>query len=236
MLTLDWLCSNEGMFQAFSLVWQTAQIGRLHKTGGTYYQNCMYPIDSAWPAFLMPFLLLWPVSGHHSRGFTVPPTKRAYSALHSQALTECSPMDSALGRSFTDVQYQIKEKKKKKRTEKNRRKKKNTQKKTLYKYTVPYSSELHIRQQAVCTPSRTLRFSSDTHMLKIQQYKRKTQSFRIFSCFRPHIWNSLPKDLRHCSAPSSLKSKRTWQRNKREMGIKWQPWDSRQERDIRHPQ
>ena len=87
------LCSNEGMFQAFSLVWQTAQNGRLHKTKGTYYQSCMYPTDSAWPAFLMPFLLLSPASGHLSRGFTVPPTKRAYSALHPQALTECSPLE-----------------------------------------------------------------------------------------------------------------------------------------------
>jgi len=85
------LCSNEGMFQAFALVWQTAQKGGLHKIGGTYYQSCMYPTDS--PAFLMPFLLLLPVSGHLSRGFTVPPTKRAYSALHPQALTECSPLD-----------------------------------------------------------------------------------------------------------------------------------------------
>ena len=87
------LCSNEGMFQAFSLVWQTAQNGRLHKTKGPYYQSCMYPTDSAWPAFLMPFLLLSPASGHLSRGFTVPPTKRAYSALHPQALTECSPLE-----------------------------------------------------------------------------------------------------------------------------------------------
>ena len=87
------LCSIEGMFQAFALVWQTAQNGRLHKTGGTNYQSCMYPTDSAWPAFLMLLLLLLPVSGHLSRGFTVPPTKCAYSALHPQALTECSPLD-----------------------------------------------------------------------------------------------------------------------------------------------
>ena len=33
------------------------------------------------------------VSGHLSRGFSVPPTKRTYSALHPQALTECSPLD-----------------------------------------------------------------------------------------------------------------------------------------------
>ena len=41
----------------------------------------------------------------------------------------------------------------------------------------------------VDTPSRTLRSSSDISMLKIQQYKRKTHGFRIFSCFVPHIWN-----------------------------------------------
>ena len=96
---LDWLwgrlqvCSNEGMFQAFTLVWQTAQNRCLHKTGGTYYQNCMYPTDTAWLAFLMPFLLLLPASGYLSCGFTAPSTKHAYSALHPQALTECSPLD-----------------------------------------------------------------------------------------------------------------------------------------------
>ena len=41
----------------------------------------------------MTFLLLLPVSGHLSRGFTEPPTKRAYSALHPQALTECGPLN-----------------------------------------------------------------------------------------------------------------------------------------------
>ena len=59
----------------------------------------------------------------------------------------------------------------------------------------------------VYTPSRTLRSSSDTRMLKIQQYKRKTHGFRTFSCFGPHIWNSLPQDLRHCSTLSSFKAK-----------------------------
>ena len=59
----------------------------------------------------------------------------------------------------------------------------------------------------VYTPSRTLRSSSDTRMLETQQYKRKTHGFRTFSCFGPHIWNSLPQDLRHCSTPSSFKAK-----------------------------
>ena len=57
----------------------------------------------------------------------------------------------------------------------------------------------------VYTPSRTLRSSSDTRMLEIQQYKRKTHGFRTFSCFGPHIWNSLPQDLRHCSTCHLLK-------------------------------
>ena len=52
---------------------------------------------------------------------------------------------------------------------------------------------------------RTIRSSSDTRMLKIQQYKRKTRRFRTFSCFGPHIWNSLAQDLRHCPTLSFLK-------------------------------
>ena len=59
----------------------------------------------------------------------------------------------------------------------------------------------------VYTPSRTLRSSSDTCMLKIQRYKRKDHGFRAFSCFGPHIWNSLPQDLRHYSTLSSFKAK-----------------------------
>ena len=59
----------------------------------------------------------------------------------------------------------------------------------------------------VYTPSRTLRSSSDTRMLEIQQYKHKTHGFRTFSCFGPHIWNSLPQDLRHCATLSSFKAK-----------------------------
>ena len=59
----------------------------------------------------------------------------------------------------------------------------------------------------VYTPSRTLRSSTDTRMLEIQQYKRKTRDFRIFSCSVPHIWNSLLQDLTHCSTLSSFKAK-----------------------------
>ena len=43
----------------------------------------------------------------------------------------------------------------------------------------------------IYTPSLTLRSSSDTRMLKIQRYKHKSHGFHAFSCFGPHIWNSL---------------------------------------------
>ena len=47
----------------------------------------------------------------------------------------------------------------------------------------------------VYTPSRTLHSSSDTRMLKIQHWvQTDTRGFRTFSCFGPHIWNSLPQD------------------------------------------
>ena len=49
---------------------------------------------------------------------------------------------------------------------------------------------------------------SDTCMLVIQQYKLKTHGFCTFSCFGPHIWNSLPQDLRHCSTLSFKKKKK----------------------------
>ena len=56
--------------------------------------------------------------------------------------------------------------------------------------------------------SYTTLLACDTCMLEIQQYKRKTHGFRTFSCFGPHIWNSLPQDpLRHCSTLSSFKAK-----------------------------
>ena len=70
----------------------------------------------------------------------------------------------------------------------------------VYGFGHAYLSEL----LHVYSLSRTLHSSSDTHMLKIQQYKRKTRGFRTFCCFGPHIWNSLPQDLRHSSTLSFL--------------------------------
>ena len=56
------------------------------------------------------------------------------------------------------------------------------------------------------SPSRSLRSSSDTRMLKIQRFNRKTHGFRTFSHFGPHIWNNLPQGIRHSATLSSFKS------------------------------
>ena len=56
------------------------------------------------------------------------------------------------------------------------------------------------------SPSRSLRSSSDTRMLKIQRFNRKTHGFRTFSHFGPHIWNNLPQDISHSATLSSFKS------------------------------
>ena len=99
LLTLDWLWGHpQALLQRRHV--SSFRVGLANGTTqtpsynwGTYYQSCMYAANNAWPAFLVPFPLLLPVSGHLSRGLTVSPTKRAYSALHLQALTECSPLN-----------------------------------------------------------------------------------------------------------------------------------------------
>ena len=49
------------------------------------------------------------------------------------------------------------------------------------------------------SPSRSLRSSSDTRMLKIQRFNRKTHGFRIFSHFGPpHLEQSPPKHQALC--------------------------------------
>ena len=56
------------------------------------------------------------------------------------------------------------------------------------------------------SPSRSLRSSSDTRMLKLQRFNRKTHGFHTFSHFGPHTWNNLPQDIRHSATLSSFKS------------------------------
>ena len=57
------------------------------------------------------------------------------------------------------------------------------------------------------SPSGSLRSSSDTRMLKLQCFNRKTHGFRTFSHFGPHIWNNLPQDIRLLSLPSKANSR-----------------------------
>ena len=72
----------------------------------------------------------------------------------------------------------------------------------------------------VYTPSYTLCTSSDTYILKIQQYTCKSRGFHTSSCFGPHIWNSLPQDFSHCPTLSSFQAKNgrmdCYQKNKTE--------------------
>ena len=59
------------------------------------------------------------------------------------------------------------------------------------------------------SPSRSLRSSSDTRMLKIQRFNRKTHSFRTSSHFGPHIWNNLPQDIMQALCYSHFLQKST---------------------------
>ena len=99
---------------------------------------------------------------------------------------------------------------------------------TLHKHCTPLLQQLHwlpiskrIKYKTSCTcynsitgsapsylcellqlysPSRS---SSDTLILKLGRFNRKTHGFCSFSCFRPHIWNNLPIDVRHSTTLSS---------------------------------
>ena len=55
------------------------------------------------------------------------------------------------------------------------------------------------------TPSRSLRSSADTRLLRPKKYNRKTHGYRSFSCYAPSFWNSLPQAVRHSSTPSAFK-------------------------------
>ena len=58
----------------------------------------------------------------------------------------------------------------------------------------------------VYTPSRTYTLLLTDPQDKLQIYTRKTRGIHIFFYFGPHIWNSLPQDLRHSSTHHLLKS------------------------------
>ena len=56
------------------------------------------------------------------------------------------------------------------------------------------------------SPSRSLRSSADTRLLKIPLYKCKTKGDRAFSYFGPSVWNSLPLRIRNVTNTDTFKS------------------------------
>ena len=57
------------------------------------------------------------------------------------------------------------------------------------------------------SPSRSLRSSPDTRILKLRHSSRRTHGFPPSSCFGPHMWNNLPQDVRHSTTLPSFKNK-----------------------------
>merc|ERR1711917_64206 len=55
-------------------------------------------------------------------------------------------------------------------------------------------------------PSRELRSSSDTRMLRIPTSRMKSNGLRSFTYKGPHTWNQLPENIRHASSLQSFKS------------------------------
>ncbi len=56
------------------------------------------------------------------------------------------------------------------------------------------------------TPSRQLRSSSDTCLLCIPRFHRKSFGQRSFACQAPTLWNKLPQSLRYSDSLSAFKS------------------------------
>ena len=86
------------MFQVFALVWQKAQNGRLHKTGERTIRAACIPRIVFDRHFCCHFWLnkIFFLNRYPSifvTGSLDPQQKRAYSALHPQSLTECSPLN-----------------------------------------------------------------------------------------------------------------------------------------------
>lgn len=90
---------------------------------------------------------------------------------------------------------------------------------------LPVSRRIHYKTASVCyniisgsapsylselvslyTPSRSLRSSADTRLLRQGRFKRKSHGFRSFSIYAPQLWNSLPFQIRHSSSITSFKS------------------------------
>ena len=59
------------------------------------------------------------------------------------------------------------------------------------------------------SPSRSLRSSADTRLLKNPLYKCKTICDRVFAYFGSSVWNSLPLHIRNAAAIDTFKSSLT---------------------------
>ena len=58
----------------------------------------------------------------------------------------------------------------------------------------------------VYSPSRQLRFSSDSRILRIPYIKIKTFGNRSFSHASPSVWNSLPREITHIQSTTAFKT------------------------------
>ncbi|WP_419623710.1 hypothetical protein, partial [Thiolapillus sp.] len=68
------------------------------------------------------------------------------------------------------------------------------------------------------SPSRSVRFSADTRLLKIPLYKRKMKGDRAFSYFGPSVWNSLPLHIRNATTIDTKFALKTYILNLKESG------------------
>ena len=75
--------------------------------------------------------------------------------------------------------------------------------KSLHTLAPSYISDL----LTLYTPSRQLRSSNDTSVLKIPVYRTKSSGYRSFSVQAPTIWNNLPHSIRSASSLPSFKTK-----------------------------
>ena len=57
------------------------------------------------------------------------------------------------------------------------------------------------------SPSRSLRSSSDTRILKLRRFNRTFHGFRSVSYFDSHIWNNRLQDVRNSNSLPSFKNK-----------------------------
>ena len=68
------------------------------------------------------------------------------------------------------------------------------------------STPAHLSDLHLYSPSRSLRSSGDTRLLKIPLYKCKAKRDRAFFYLGPCVWNSLPLHIRNATTIDTFKS------------------------------